>query len=507
MPKKRAIQCFDKKITALLTAILLCTALYAKDGYKISVKAEDYRNGNVLLTRLSWDGEMKIDSATLSRNGRARLSGKTDLEEGEYSLRAGDAVFEIFISGKGFYNASFDIRGLAVTVRKANAETVAFIDFQNRLQNEWHKLPSQSALLEKIDSSYYSARENLSGSLLESFLKASSSEGSVITLAQEGRIAGCKFGKSQITSYLDNIEYNSADIVRSMVDTLLANSSPEMAPKIAIEIFNKFAESKVMGHEAIAVHIADDYFLNGRLKAPDSNVYFAMQSFAHINRNSLPGMRAPELTMQDTLGNMLSLSELVAQSEYTLLYFYSDNCINCKKFTPKLVEYLNNYNGNNLSLYAVYTEESRERWLAAIKGEFQIKNDRIKTEHVYDPMVESSYHLLYGVISTPKLYMIDHAGTIIGRELTVDLIGKIAEGAEQEKREMFDFFRDYFERCVSSEDVRKSVELMYEKTCSDERLNREIMYGLFDFLSGSENETYREAAQYLRNKYLERYKQ
>ena len=72
-----------------------------------------------------------------------------------------------------------------------------------------------------------------------------------------------------------------------------------------------------------------------------------------------------------------------------------------------------------LELIAVYTGTSRKAW-REFRRSITCANRNVKVRHYWDPEIKSGYQLLYGVISTPKMYFIEPGGTIIGRRLEMN---------------------------------------------------------------------------------------
>ena len=66
-----------------------------------------------------------------------------------------------------------------------------------------------------------------------------------------------------------------------------------------------------------------------------------------------------------------------------------------------------------LNFYAVYAGQSKKEW-RAFRRSFRIPQKNVRLVHLWDPEIESDYLSLYGVISTPKLYLTAPDGTIIG---------------------------------------------------------------------------------------------
>lgn len=477
-------------------AFLLCTCIYAGTGYQITVKATGLKSEKALLKQLRWDSSVLIDSSSVKRNGTVCFSGKDRLPIGEYLVRIGDKSFEFFISGStGGYKASFVVETDEIRLKKGDMENRCFIDFQNKLENQWKRLSSAKELNEKIDSAYKAVSKAVPGSLLETFLRYSAGNTPIAELVKDGRVAYCKFGKSQIDNYLNSIEFTPLDMVIAEIDKLLSGTDTLLASKIAGEIFNKFSESDVMGHEGAAVYVADNYVLNGKIEV-ERDLLFAMQSFALVNRNSLIGMDAPELSMMDTYGKSILLSSLTAQSEFTLLYFYTDRCVNCAEFTPELVKYLNNYSGN-ISFYAVYTGNDRKRWIESVEHKMNIENSNVKVVNVWDPDVATGYHLLYGVVSTPKLFLIDDIGIIRGRNLIISVLDNAIAALKEERADVNSFFSAYLEGTADKRELEKKIDEFCTRISSNKKLAAELPRILSLFLKNSSDPLYREGAEYL----------
>ena len=108
-----------------------------------------------------------------------------------------------------------------------------------------------------------------------------------------------------VTAYLQTLIEKPVDTICADVDRLIdsvGRQKPELQSKVAGICFDFFTDSPVMGHDAVAVHIADDWFLNGKLKLENEQLYPILYTYAEFNRSSLVGKSAPALTMDDPQG-------------------------------------------------------------------------------------------------------------------------------------------------------------------------------------------------------------
>ena len=77
------------------------------------------------------------------------------------------------------------------------------------------------------------------------------------------------FTHPSVTAYLQTLIEKPVGAICADVDRLIdsvGRQKPELQSKVAGICFDFFTDSPVMGHDAVAVHIADDWFLNGKLK-------------------------------------------------------------------------------------------------------------------------------------------------------------------------------------------------------------------------------------------------
>ncbi|HRR49819.1 MAG TPA: redoxin domain-containing protein, partial [Bacteroidales bacterium] len=206
----------------------------------------------------------------------------------------------------------------------------------------------------------------------------------------------------------------STDSLNAACDYLI-NISQDTAIQahIAGHLFNKFYSSPIMGMESVAIHIAKNYFLNKKLNWRGDDGMLFLRLFVEFNENSLIGMKAPELILPDTSGNLHSLRNLDA--EYTIIYFYDTDCSLCKKELPKIIEVSNKFKGYDLHIYAVYTQSDVNNLKQFIKEEFPKSIDN--WTFVWDPDFKSGFHKLYNVLKTPQIFLLDRDKKIIGRNL------------------------------------------------------------------------------------------
>lgn len=287
---------------------------------------------------------------------------------------------------------------------------------------------------------------------------------------------------------------------------IMTGKSDEEIARIAYYIYRYYRESRIMGYDEIAIYVADNYFLNGKYKLPDEETRLEMRLFADANRRSLIGMRAPVLTMQDPAGNDVSFPE--GEQDYYILYFYDDECPGCQRMTPTLMQYLSRSDEDiNFTVYMVYTQDDRERWMdyvAKVVHPFDLP-DNVSLFNLWDPEMSSDFLTAYGVISTPKLFLVDRNGVIIGRELTPTALSQVVELNESQMTATEELFEQIFLPMANTADTTEIVEtidMFFEDSKDNPDFFHEIFYELYQYLKSSPSYTLQQGAAYLANKYI-----
>ncbi len=393
------------------------------------------------LSLLRWENDTVIGSATLSKKGEFIFSGKESLVPGEYMIKWNNRPVEFFVSDSNSYtNEKLILRGEEIVQLKGSVENAHFTRFQNLVNYQWRSLANSKEFMRKIDSIGNSVEgdKELLNSLLNLYIgqylsknktpERYHSNNTYAKYLKDYRIQNTRFGKEVVKYFFkefDPIWSSSDDVINTTRDFLGENGiNPHMATLLLIEGFNFYKESEVMGEEEKACKLYEAFFKSKEFKAPDEAM-FQMRTFYLLNKSSLLGMQAPELLMQDTLGAAQSLLEIAKQGRYTILYFYTDDCLTCKIETPKLVNFVNDYTASPINVYAVYTQDNRERWINYIDEKLQTANPLVRWINVWDPKIDTGFHMLYNVVSTPQMFLIDKNGRIIGRRLNAKALEEL----------------------------------------------------------------------------------
>ncbi|HIZ87611.1 MAG TPA: TlpA family protein disulfide reductase [Candidatus Coprenecus pullistercoris] len=309
---------------------------------------------------------------------------------------------------------------------------------------------------------------------------------------------------NMVMSVFDGMQ--PSEIISRADGFIMTGKTEEETARTAYYVYRYYRQSRIMGYDEIAIYIADNYFLNGRYRLDDQDALLEMRLFADTNRQSLIGLKAPDLSLQDPAGNTFTIHG--GDQDYTVLYFYDDDCASCIRTTPGLMQYLaRGTDGLNFTVYMIYTQSDRERWLEYIAGSilpFRLP-DNITLVNLWDPDMTSGFVTKYGVISTPKLFLLDARGTIIGRELTPTALAQtveVHENAPTSADLLFDSVFSSLEYSSDTTGVTEIIDAFFEDSKDNPDFFHELFFTLYQYLKNSGSYNLQQGAAYLADKYI-----
>lgn len=240
---------------------------------------------------------------------------------------------------------------------------------------------------------------------------------------------------SLLNNYTSAILYESVETKQLECDFLITSVHDEaMREHIARKLFNDYKDAPVMGDEAVAIYLYDKWFADGTMKFEGEFEAMDAEMFVNLNRNSLIGMPAPVLTARKPCMGKKSIPE---KGKTSILWFYDPTCSKCAMEARLLPGVLEKHVDFPVTLVAFYAGTDRKAWKEFRKG-FRVNNPNVRVEHYWDPSVDSDYLRLYGVFSTPRMFMVAPEGTITGRRLELDVLPELLVTA----REIHEIFAD-----------------------------------------------------------------
>ena len=465
----------QKFFAALITLLLLpgTAVLTAQPGYSVTINIAGASDEKIRLAYHLGNQQYISDSTITDKSGFCRFSGADKLPAGVYMIvLPGNHFFEFLLSDDQHFDISCELADPVSSLSfRGSVENDSFLEYQKN----WKLLQEQAMdISEKLRSATQNGAattelrnqltaqekkmkqflietaERNKGTLLGAIALSIIPVEPVIPSVPEG--IAKRDSIIRLMSYLsykehffDNIDFSQPGLIRSpvlagkleqffgqvviqMPDSIIkeadrvikmSEAQREMFQYVAVWLFNRYATSEYMGHDAVVVHLADSIYLSGRAPWITEEYRADLAKRVEKLRPTLIGRKATELIMNSFAGHYVSLYDVDA--EFTILYFWEPDCGHCAVATPLLSKYYNENRDKGIEVFAVCTQSDREKW------EKYIVDNGLTWINGWDPQRLSRFDVYYNVESTPLVYILDSTKTIIAKRLSVEDIGKFID--------------------------------------------------------------------------------
>ncbi len=229
----------------------------------------------------------------------------------------------------------------------------------------------------------------------------------------------------RLERYFQILEPESVEVKSRECDLLIDSAKDSLLRRhIALKAYEHYLNSTLMGDEGVAVHLTDKWFAPGLVGMGGEEVLLNARIFADFNRRSLLGEPAPSFVMASFEGDSVSFGG--GSDRFRVLLFYDTVCAKCKLEMMRLRPLLDSRNWP-VDVYAVYTGSDKESWGQWITDRLDVSASRTGVFNLWDPEVASDYQMKYGVLQTPRMFLVDKDGTIIGRGLDSDALERLLD--------------------------------------------------------------------------------
>jgi thiol-disulfide isomerase/thioredoxin len=456
---------FSQSILTLILSAISFT-LPAQTGHSFSITVKD---GPAIKLRLAYHlGNQQYirDSLVTDQAGKGRFFGSDILPAGVYLIVLPENnFFEFLVDDDQHFDILFSRNDPAGSLSfSGSEENDRFLSYQKRwrqLQEEAMSISGRLAGLQPGEKEAVAAKRELTGqeARMKLYLKetAETNQGSLLGAIARSMIPvetaspvvppGSHNQDSlvRLLSYIsyknhffDNVDFKEPGLIRSPVlggrldqyfrqvviqmpdsiikeaDRLLEKASvnEDVFQYVAVWLMNKYAASEIMGHDAVVVFLADRVYLAGKAPWASEEYISDLRKRVERLRPNLIGQKAPELLMGSFAGHYVSLYD--SDADFTIIYFWEPDCGHCKESTPKLKEFYDKNKSSGIEVFAVCTQQDREKW------EKYIVDNGLSWINGWDPQRMSRFDFLYNVESTPLIYILDRDKKIIAKRLAVE---------------------------------------------------------------------------------------
>lgn len=336
--------------------------------------------------------------------------------------------------------------------------------------------------------------------------------GGMSSFAQQLDSARVNALSSRLSEYFEALKHESLDVQKAECDFLISTCTDSLVRQfVALSIYDHYADSRIMGAEAVTIHLIDNWFIPGKVRMRDDMELLGAKVFAEFNRMSQLGCPAPELTMTSLDGTVHTLfGPEDRNGRFRILYFYDTDCAKCKVQTIMLRNMLETEDFP-VDLVAVYASDKRDAWERYVRESLSIESDRTRVCHLWDPELDSDFQRKYGIIQTPRMFLVSPDGTILGRGLDVQALSVMLHGifdeveldyGTEESAALFDGI--FMEENITRKDISDVADHIAESTLAegDTVMFRQMTGDLLYWLASRRGEGAKEGTYYLIDTYI-----
>ena len=200
-----------------------------------------------------------------------------------------------------------------------------------------------------------------------------------------------------------------------LVNKAIAGKNEEVKYYAIYYITKEYEQPKVIGTEALFVHMFEKYYKTGVMTVSDSSTLKAIGERVASMKPNLVGKTMATPVISDTLRRPINFPAIKA--DYTVVYFYSPTCGHCRDSAPKLQQFVDKYKGKGIEVVAIAIDQSPEEWKKFIK-EFKLGN----AINGYDFTYRIDFRHQYDVFTTPTVNILDKDKKILAHKLPSEQI-------------------------------------------------------------------------------------
>lgn len=308
----------------------------------------------------------------------------------------------------------------------------------------------------------------------------------------------------RLAEYFAAIEHESLQVKSQECDFLIGSCTDSlMRQYVALAVYDRYSNSRLMGDEGVAIHVFDKWFRTGKVRMRSEADMLGAKVFAEFNRMSLLGCQAPDMTLYDMEYRPVDLSE-AGKGRFRILYFYDTSCASCRMQTILLRNILEE-GDFPVDFYAVYVSDDEDAWKEYVMRQLDIREGRTRVMHLWDPEMNSDFQRKYGVIQTPRMFLVGPDGTILGRGLDSKALGAMLYGIFNEKELVYGgedsvrLFDEVFGESPSRQDIVDISGYIAESTLGkgDTLMFRQMTGDLLYYLGSHRGEGVKEGLSYV----------
>jgi thiol-disulfide isomerase/thioredoxin len=452
--------------TFFYIAIFVISSLKAQEDHKITISIAGYESDTVMLAYYYGEKQYVKDTMTLNAQGQFVFAGEEPLPSGIYLavMKPDNDYFQFMVNESEQHFQLHTSKGdpvsnMEVTGSFDNALLYGYLQFLDKQRQKVNMLNQQKEQggseaviqeqLDILDNEVVNYQRQLINeypmTLTAAIIKANlpldmpdfNGTEEEVEIAKwrytqkhyfdninlgDNRLLHTPFLFQRIDHYVNKLQVQHPDTLMQVIDYVLEKMrpAPETFQYYLIHFLNSYAKSKIVGFDAIYVHLVEQYYATGQAHWTENEQLEKILENAKKLKPLLIGKKAPNITVQDRKGNKVVLHEI--DSEYTILYFWRYDCGTCKKSTPKLKEFYEEFKNKGVKIIAICNNSQD---LISGCWEYVEENKISDWLHTVDPYMRSRVSMIYDIQSTPQIYVLDREKVIVSKRISAEDLGKV----------------------------------------------------------------------------------
>lgn len=461
--------CNMNRVVQALIIVVSFISVSLEAQYDINIDIANYENDTLIIGYYYGDKQLVHDTLYSEKQGQFKLQGEDTLTSGLYmilTLPDKEYVqFNVNDTEKNF-DISYDLNNKGIVNFKGSRDNEIFQNYMQMLGDlrpKAEQLRDTIASLKEANKSFAAFEKELDDldqkvmstqkdiienhpTTISSLILKSSEEIEVPEFkdAEDQQLARFRYYKkhyfdnvdlanpstlnigvlpNKVTNYLEKLTSNHPDSLSKSLDFLLTEMEPaESTFRFYLSTFlSNYGNSKVIGYDAIYVHLVDNYYSKG--KAPWVNEENLTKIIDNANkiRPTLIGKIGSDLTVYKEDGKTpVTLSEI--EYEYLVLLFWAPDCGHCTKMMPDFVAFNNHWKDTGVKLFAICTkhqDKTQNCW-----DKLEDKN-MLGFINAADQYHRSRFKLKYNVVTTPKVFVLNKEREILMKNIGADQLDAV----------------------------------------------------------------------------------
>lgn len=225
---------------------------------------------------------------------------------------------------------------------------------------------------------------------------------------------------NKLKKYIDMLP-QAADSLIKYADVVidLSKANKEIFKFTVNWIALQYKQPKIMGQDAFYVHLIEKYWTYDQAFWAKDYEVDRLRQQAKLIKPSLIGNVGQNVTGTNEFGKPASIYDIT--KPFTVVYLFSYDCENCKKETPKLMKFYNEWKTKGVDVFTICIDGEKAGWLA------YLQKNNMTTHNIFDPKNETKFGSKYHVDTTPEMYVLNKDKKIIASNINSEQLPKVIE--------------------------------------------------------------------------------